>query len=149
MAQFLSTPETTRRFTAFTALRAIIGCVLVIAAFAKMQDVRFADGSLGSPPATDMLKSIAQVEFEMFLGAWLLLGVWQTWARRVALVTLAVFGIVSLVNMPARPTCGCFGNHPSWPLSQIKPWHSAAFSGLCVVALITVGPIPNRKESLQ
>lgn len=78
---------------------------------------------------------IGLVEFELFLGLWLLAGLFprKTWA--VALACFAVFGGVSLSRgLAGDASCGCFGN------VEVSPWWTFLLDALIVAAMCRFRP---------
>jgi hypothetical protein len=65
--------------------------------------------------------AIAAIGIEWVLGGWLVSGAAKTWARRAAIILLAIFVCVAGFRLfSGEVDCGCFGPihiHPGWALS--------------------------------
>jgi hypothetical protein len=112
-----------------------LGLVLLIAAALKGYELAI------KPTAdTSLLRyrwlAAALVEFELFLGLWLLSGVYQGHARVVALVAFAVFLCANLYQaLSGEESCGCFG------AVRISPWLTLIFDFLACAALWAFRPL--------
>jgi hypothetical protein len=123
-----------RRPPAYDAIRIAVGLLLLTAAALKGWQLTtgpiLAKGLLDSRPVL-----IAEVEFELLFGFWLLAGIAprQTW--RVALVCFSLFTCVSLYKgLTGHATCGCFGRVP------VNPWITGSLDLVIVAALLRWRP---------
>src|SRR5437667_10683941 len=92
----------------------IVGGLLLTAAALKLHGLRVgAVSSLGILAAPEF--QVAVVEFEIFLGIWLLSGKGAIGAWLTALGTFATFAAVSAYQGSiGQATCGCFGRLSEW-----------------------------------
>lgn len=142
---------TARYFPALTpwdALRWTLGLLLLLAATLKTHQLAsepfLTDDAFGS-----RWPLIALVEFEFFLGLWLIAGVFPKWSWWAAFCCFSVFGIVSLYKaLSGATSCGCFGDVP------VSPWHTLLLDSAAVGSLLywrpklygqsVTGVLPNR-----
>lgn len=103
-------------WSAHTVVLKIIGFVLLVAAFLKGYEL------LTRPVAESSIWTsrwflIAQVEWELLLGIWLLSGLYRRVAWLVGLVCFSMFSLVTLYKgLSGAESCGCFGSVP------VNPW---------------------------
>ncbi len=128
------------------ALRVLMGAMLVIAGVLKALDgpartVAFVAGYRILPEALVRPLGVALPYLEIFLGLYLVLGLFTIVAARVASAQFVVFAIAvgSLVVRGIAADCGCFGSAvptpPSWG-------HVAADLGLAAVAAFVAWRAP-------
>ncbi len=128
-------PEMNRRRTlAWTAVRLLLGLLLVTAAGLKL-----AGQNVSAVPQVGWFTlptvQIAAAEWEIVLGLWLLSGAYRIGAWFAALATFASFAAVSgYLGWIGVTSCGCFGAiHGS-------PWHAFAVDAVAVAMLAPLGP---------
>ncbi|MGH7729295.1 MAG: MauE/DoxX family redox-associated membrane protein, partial [Vulcanimicrobiaceae bacterium] len=133
---------------AITLLRIGLGALLLVAGAIKLHDGPTSVASSIAAyrilaPALVAPLAIALPLFEIFLGLYLVLGLF---VRAVALVTALEFvvfalAVASLVIRGLPADCGCFGTAvhtpPSW-------WHVAADLLLALAALVVARAAPGR-----
>ena len=87
--------------------------------------------------------AILAVLFELGLGSWLLVGVFPSVARPIAIVCFTTFLIVSISHILAgKASCGCFG------AIQVTPWVTTIFD-TAIVGLLIGLPSPDPKSGEQ
>ncbi len=108
-----------------------LGVLLLTAAGLKIYGLR-----VDAVPSLGILSSpevkVGLIEFEIFLGVWLLSGKGPIGSWLTAIATFSVFAAVSAYQAwIGEASCGCFGR-----LSQyVKPWHSFTLD-VGIVALL-------------
>jgi len=118
----------------FDVIRIALGIVLLTAAGLKAYAL-----ATGPVPGGGMLGSrpflIGAVEFELFLGLWLVVGLGAYAAWAVAVATFGSLAAVSFYHGVAGSAgCGCFGR------LDIDPWHMFLFDACAVCALLRWPP---------
>jgi hypothetical protein len=82
----------------------------------------------------DWWLSLTAAGVELFLGVWLLFGVFPQVGRFLALVTFAGFaGVAIFKAMRGEPSCGCLG------ALHVNPNYMAAFDLFVVLAICSAG----------
>lgn len=118
----------------FDVVRIVLGAVLVTAAALKGYTVGSAPilwGALLNNPVF----LLALIEWELFLGLWLLVGFRPRILRPVALVWFVMLLGVSLSQAASGVrSCACFG------FVEVTPWLTAGFDLAAVAALWLVRP---------
>lgn len=124
------------RITRYGVVRVILGLILLTAAGLKGFQVAT------EPVAeTGLLTSrwflIGLVEFELFLGLWLLAGLYPRGTWRAALLCFSAFASVSLYKtLSGEVSCGCFGKVP------VNPWYALLLDLTAIAALVCWRPAP-------
>lgn len=120
-----------RGWTAYGVLRVALGCILLTAAGLKAHQVAtdplvfLGGGWLESRPVVALA-----IGFEVFLGLWLVSGIYATAGWKAALACFTVFAGVSLYKaISGSATCGCFGR------MEVNPWWTFSFDVTVVMAL--------------
>ncbi|MGL4423241.1 MAG: MauE/DoxX family redox-associated membrane protein [Gemmataceae bacterium] len=94
----------------------ITGVVLIVASVLKVTSRAEVSSVLSNFISPSWLQ-LSIVQYELFLGAWLLSGVSKPASKLVAIITFALFAIYTLQSiLSGQPSCGCFGALP------MKPW---------------------------
>jgi hypothetical protein len=111
------------------ALPVLLGLILLSAGLLKGYELATApmveDHSAGMRLALAGL-----VEFECFLGLWLLAGMYTRLARLVSLLCFGAFLVYSLYEgLNGKASCECFGK------VSVNPWHVAVLDTVALVAL--------------
>jgi hypothetical protein len=114
----------------FAYIAVACGCTLVFAAFLQAfnatDDSLYGMGNLG-----------AVLIAEMFLGMWLVSGLWPSHCRWIAIACFTVFAAYSgYLALTGSCDCGCFGAY------VINPWLALVLDILAVAALVTWAPVP-------
>jgi hypothetical protein len=110
-----------------------VGLLLCAAGVAKSV---WPDPNLAAASRAEIFLSLAIVQLEIFLGLWLIFGIWTAWACRVALASFVAFGGYSLWKaLSGAETCGCFG-----AAVNTSPWLSFAIDAAVVMLLVTQWP---------
>jgi uncharacterized membrane protein YphA (DoxX/SURF4 family) len=119
--------------------RVLIGALLVVAGTLKVHDGPALTASTIAayrllPPVIVAPLGVALPYLEIFLGAYLVLGLFTRVAASIAALQFAVFGaaVASLVVRHIPADCGCFGSSVATPPSW---WHVAGDVVLAAVAL--------------
>jgi hypothetical protein len=117
----------------WTVMRFVVAAILLIAAGLKTYQLATTP-SLGDGLLHNWWFNVFVVEFELFIGVWLILGLLPklTW-----LVTICLFSIFSLVTfyeaVIGEKSCNCFGN------VTVNPWITMTFdlimTGLLLIFL--------------
>ena len=121
------------------AVRLLLGVILLAAA--SLKGFELATG----PIAEDSLLwrrwfFIAVVELELFLGLWLLSGIWVKWAWRVSLAVFFGFAAASFSKgLMGDASCGCFGRVP------VSPWWTLTMDMVAVAALARWPPAKSER----
>lgn len=124
----------------YNILRVLLALVLLMAAGLKAYQLA-TEPVIGTGLLDSRWLLIATVEFELFLGLWLLCGISPkpTWVA-----VLASFGLFTCVSLykavSGDATCGCFG-----PV-QVNPWYTTTFDLGVLLSLLFWRP--NRQEAL-
>jgi len=122
-------------------LRVVLALLLLAAAVLKCQQLATSPvEGIGLLSSRWML--IAVVEFELFFGVWLLVGLWskQTWRMTVGM--FALFGFIGLFTaFSGATTCGCFGT-----LSG-TPWFTVVLDSVVVLCLLRWRPESTQRLS--
>jgi hypothetical protein len=116
----------------FAYIAVACGCTLGFAAFLQAfsatDESLFGTGNLG-------LVLIA----EMFLGMWLVSGLWPNHCRWMAVACFTAFAAYSGYRaLTGSCDCGCFGGH------VVHPWFVLVFDSLAVAALVMWAPVPEK-----
>jgi hypothetical protein len=105
---------------------------------------KFATHQLATEPVlgSGLLESrwflVAVVQYELFLGVWLLSGLFPRTAWWLAIGTFALFAVVSGGKaLAGDPNCGCFGRVPTSPWLSLSI-NMTAILGLMVERLVAV-----------
>ncbi len=114
-----------------------IGLVFVVAGAAKVARGRewpAQAAELGAPRWI----AVAVPWWEMAVGALTLVGLASPWPALAALVTLAVFTALIIVQLRRgrHPQCACFGAWSSAPLGTRHVWRNAGFAVLALLAVV-------------
>ncbi|HZL36735.1 MAG TPA: MauE/DoxX family redox-associated membrane protein, partial [Tepidisphaeraceae bacterium] len=108
-------PPRARAFFGYDFVSRAFAVILLIAAGLKLQRLVVGQAAL---PLTRSSEEWVAIALEWGMAAWLLWGVGKMWARRAAMLLLAVFLCVAAWRWHAGDTdCGCFGAvavHPAW-----------------------------------
>jgi hypothetical protein len=105
----------------------IAGLLLIVAAVLKAR-------ALAQAPHQPIW-TVLQAYAECVLGLWLLTGLWAGGARRIGLVTFALFAIVALAQWTrGAESCGCFGQ------VVVPPWIMLALDLTVVAGLALARP---------
>jgi uncharacterized membrane protein YphA (DoxX/SURF4 family) len=130
-------PSSTWSKIGFTAVRLVLGLVLLGAAALKLF-------SFGDDPGfvsrvglfADPLWRMAAIEIEAVLGLWLLTGLFPRLLWWSALFCFGVLaGTSSYLGVVGQPSCGCFG--AKLPLS---PWYAFALDSFALASLVVFRP---------
>lgn len=133
------------------ALTIAVGCLFVIAAFAKAVHpamTRNAIWTLGEMVglaeetpgfAAQILAALAGLEF--FTGAWLIIRPWSVAARVAAMGLLAGFCVAlgMLLTLSDPPSCGCFGMMKLWESARVEHVFGLGRNLVCIAVLLPVG----------
>jgi hypothetical protein len=115
-------------------IRLIVATIILIAAVLKAHQLATTP-SLGDGLLHARWFNIFVVEFELFFGVWLVLGMLPklTW-----LATVGCFSVFTLVSfyeaILGEKSCGCFGN------VTVNPWVTMVFDLLVIALLVYVRP---------
>jgi len=111
----------------FTIVRILIGCLFIVSGFEKLsssyQNFLYVVQSYEFLP-TLLEDSVARIVpwVELFLGVFLLSGLWIKWVLRGLMLLVTMFIIIvsqALIrNLPIEE-CGCFGGLVSFPLHVV------------------------------
>jgi hypothetical protein len=113
----------------FDSLRRVLAVILLSAAVLKS----FQHESANTLGPTWLL--VFTVEVELFMGIWLLSGLFPARAWIACAACFVVFECTSLHHAFDRiPSCGCFGDF------QVSPWVSAAIDLCAILALAACAP---------
>lgn len=120
-----------------TVTPALLGTVLLIAAYLKVQEFTdfrlLGERSWIHQPAALILGSA----LELTLGAALLTRVWLARMRKVAICVFGGFALAAIAEgILGASGCGCFGT------VQISPWYTAGFDLCAVAGLLLCKPPP-------
>ncbi len=116
-----------------TFIRIVAATVLLVAATTKTYQL-FSDPALGVLWGSRWLH-VAQIEYELLLATWLLVGIHPVWCRRVALATFVAFACTSLsMAISGATSCGCFGS------VLVHPWLTFAIDVVTAVLLALWNP---------
>jgi len=122
------------RIRAFDVLRVAVASLLLVAAVLKAQQLAtepVADNSL----LTYRWALIAQVEFEIALGLWLLSGLYRRLAWAVATTCFVGFcGVTLYKGVTGEASCGCFGR------IRVNPWYTLLLDVSVVILLLLFRP---------
>ena len=122
------------RTRAFLFVRVILGVVLLVAAWLKVQGLASSPASPESAFGSSRLY-FATIEVEIILGLWLLSGWWARAVRVVSLVCFTAFAGMSLyLGLIGQSSCGCFGE------VKVNPWLTLGLDSAAVVALLLTKP---------
>ena len=126
--------RTSSGWSAYDAVRVVLGLVLLIAAGLKAHQ-------LSTEPTleTGLLNSrwflIAVVELELLFGLWLLAGLYPKQTRYAALIFFAALAGISLSKaLSGAATCGCFG------AVEVNPWYTFALNAAAIFAFSFATP---------
>ena len=116
--------------SSWTVVRFVLGLVLLTTASLKGFDL-----ATSATRNTSFFDTrwflIGLVEFELFLGIWLLAGSYARWSWRLAVLCFSCFGAIALYLWGAGYTsCGCFGS------VQSHPRYMVFFDLAAVIALV-------------
>jgi hypothetical protein len=111
-----------------------LGLLLLTAAALKgLQSL--SDGRADTLPRTPEWLTAVVIPAEIFIGLWLLSGLWPRWSWVSGLVTFSAFAWYSLfAGLSGRASCGCFGS------GAVSPWTTLAVDLLAVAALVRWRP---------
>ncbi|MCY2929460.1 MAG: hypothetical protein NTV86_08185 [Planctomycetota bacterium] len=124
----------------YDILRLLVAAVLLVAA--GMETYRLAT----EPPTRGDLfltrwAPAGWVEAEIFLGVWLVTGVYRRAGWAVVLACFGTFcGVTLAKGLRGEASCGCFGAVP------VNPWYTFVLDAAVVTALLTFRPKPGRNE---
>jgi len=106
----------------WTVLRFVIATVLLTAASMKAYQLA-TEPSLGEGLLNARWFNILVVEFELFLGIWLIIGILPRLSWLVTVGCFSVFALVSFYRaLSGEVSCGCFG------AVTVNPWITAVFN---------------------
>jgi hypothetical protein len=113
----------------------VLGVLLLAAAGLKAQGLGVdAVGRLGILSAAEF--QLAVIEYEVFLGVWLLSGRRPLGAWLLALVTFSGFAVVSFYQgWIGQTSCGCMGQ-----LVTLSPWYALGIDLVAITALLLARP---------
>ncbi|MCK5180279.1 MAG: DoxX family membrane protein [Candidatus Omnitrophica bacterium] len=111
----------------FVIIRVLVGCMFVVSGFEKLigsyQNFLYVvQGYELFPPLLENAAAHVMPWAELFLGAFLLLGLWLKWALRVAAIVMGMFIFVvaqAILRGLSIIECGCFGDFISVPLHVV------------------------------
>jgi hypothetical protein len=121
------------------AVAILTGLILLFASL--MKELALADTTISQPwPSIDWRLSLAASVFELFLGVWLIAGIFPTTVRRVALVCFLGFAGVALFKaIRGEVSCGCFGG------IAVAPWLVFVLDVAIVSALLRFPPVASNR----
>jgi len=141
------------RFLCAAAVK-LLGVLLLVAAALKAWDLTHSH-----VPRTEVWEIaynvfiIFQIGFEVFLGSWLISGLFKKLAVKVAILCFVVFFIVTMWKVViGAKTCGCFGPIEVAPLVTLLAIDLPAIIILALFGLlpdVAVSPIVATTEKLQ
>jgi hypothetical protein len=115
----------------FAYMAVACGCTLGFATF--LQAVNVTDDSFIGMGYLDLVLMVA----EMFLGMWLVSGLWPNHCRWIAVACFTAFSAYSGYRaLTGSCDCGCFGAY------VVNPWFVLVLDIFAVAALVTWAPIP-------
>ncbi len=118
----------------FAAVRVALGLLLLAAAGMKVHEL-LTYPTFGSGWLDARWAQIAVVEFELFLGLWLLSGLFPRLLWSAAVACFSGFGLVALYRgITGEASCGCFGH------VEVNPWWTLGLDTLAVAALLRYRP---------
>jgi len=119
----------------FAVIRILIGCLFVVSGFEKLigpyQNFLYVVQSYEFLP-TLMEDAVARVLpwIELFLGVFLITGLWLKWTLRSTLILFLMFILIvgqALLRGLPIDECGCFGSLISLPLAAVLILDSTLF----------------------
>lgn len=122
------------RLTSHSVVRWMLGLILLAAA--GLEGHRLAtEPVLGKGLFSHRWALMGLVEFEIFLGVWLLTGLYRRLAWITTLACFLIFSAVSLTKgLQGEASCGCFGK------LTVNPWHTFTLDVAAVTALLLFRP---------
>lgn len=125
------------RTSGFRYLALIFGLLLLVTGGLKTH-AAFSDKPIDSYLVTNRWELLAIAEFELFLGGWLMSGVYPRLARPLAALTFLCFLAVSLMTaFRGERSCACFGE------LHVSPWIAAFIDFTASIALLLCRPGAN------
>jgi hypothetical protein len=122
------------RTSGYRYIAVALGLLLLVTGGLKTH-AAFADDLLETSFLTNRWAVLALAEFELFLGAWLLMGYRPSAARRCALASFTCFLGFSLASaLAGEQSCSCFGN------LAVSPWFALTTDVAAVSALLSCRP---------
>ena len=127
----------------YDLVRVLLGAILLVAAGLKGHQLA-TEPLLGNALLPSRWFLIGVVQFEVFLGLCLCVGLWPQHTRNVGLLCFAVFACISLYKgFTGAASCGCFGR------LETSPWLSAFLDLTAVAALLRWRPCGSRNGTRQ
>ncbi|MCX7429172.1 MAG: hypothetical protein NTW96_26540 [Planctomycetia bacterium] len=118
----------------FRILCIMLAGLLLFAAVAKGFDLASAGLERLHHPWEAVI--LLAVVAEVFLGVWLLLGVYPILAHRVSILFFAVLAAFSAYELiVGESTCRCFGR------LSTSPWMTLLLDGTILIALVVIRPV--------
>jgi hypothetical protein len=118
---------------AFTGAHLVPATALLCAGLLKAEGQKNLAGPIVSDYASWSVAVL--IQFELFLGVWLLTGSYYRLARRVGIGTFIVFAVVAAMKVIAgSESCGCFGE------VHVRPWVALSVDLCATCALLMLRP---------
>ncbi len=131
------------RIAGYDVVRVLLGLVLLTAAGLKGYQLA-TEPTLDKTLFTSRWLLIAQVEFELFMGIFLLSGLYKRLVWLVMLVCFVAFSCVTLYKgLSGEASCGCFGK------IEINPWYTFVFDTCAIMVLLTFRPERTNSRPMQ
>ena len=131
-----------RNVTPYDVVRVLLAGVLLLAAGLKGHQLA-TEPVLGTGILDSRWFLIGVVEFELFLGLWLISGIY---ARRLWQITMGCFALFACFSLhkalSGAATCGCFGR------VEVNPWYTFTLDTLAVALLLRWRPTPSKQPAI-
>jgi hypothetical protein len=119
----------------YGAISRIAAVALATAAALKVYGLSLAGRVMLAESSLSTSITAALIGFEFVLSAWLMVGMFREWTRRITIGAFSLFLVYTLaLSFTGAQSCNCLG------VVQAPPWVMAAIDAMVVVALVVSRP---------